>query len=358
LLPIVKGVELTAAVRQDKYDGFGTTTNPKVSALWKPTNQILVRGSYSTGFRVPTFNQLFNGASESLFTGTTLVDPLTCPGGRPNTTQPGCAFIDRAANIIQGGKPDLGPEEAEMSSVGFVWEPTPNLSFGMDWWNIERTGTITILSLTQLIDNYRFFPERFIRDATGRLVAVDQRWVNAGSSQTAGIEVSARAGFDAMGARWTAELEGTYLTKKRSRVVAGVPYGPSEIGQFSFAGDLGLRWKHTATLTYKRGAWNGALSQTYRKGYANQVLPGVASGAVTPPDLVTKVKDYTTYNLSLTYTGIKNLAITGLIKNVLDTDPPFAITYDSNFGSGSSWEPRVADPRGRAFVLNVNYTFK
>lgn len=358
LLPIVKGVELTAAVRQDKYDGFGTTTNPKVSALWKPTNQILVRGSYSTGFRVPTFNQLFNGASESLFTGTTLVDPLTCPGGRPNTTQPGCAFIDRAANIIQGGKTDLGPEEAEMSSVGFVWEPTPNLSFGMDWWNIERTGTITILSLTQLIDNYSFFPERFIRDATGRLVAVDQRWVNAGSSQTAGIEVSARAGFDAMGARWTAAIEGTYLTKKRSRVVAGVPYGPSEIGQFSFAGDLGLRWKHTATLTYKRGAWSGALSQNFRKGYANQVLPGVASGAVTPPDLVTKVKDHTTYNLSMTYSGIKNLAITGLIKNVLDTDPPFAITYDSNFGSGSSWEPRVADPRGRAFVLNVNYTFK
>jgi iron complex outermembrane recepter protein len=70
------------------------------------------------------------------------------------------------------------------------------------------------------------------------------------------------------------------------------------------------------------------------------------------------VKDHTTYNLSMTYSGIKNLAITGLIKNVLDTDPPFAITYDSNFGSGSSWEPRVADPRGRAFVLNVNYTFK
>ncbi|TAG80333.1 MAG: TonB-dependent receptor [Betaproteobacteria bacterium] len=358
LIPVVKGLEVTLAMRQDKYDGFGTTSNPKASALWKPTNSLLFRGSYSTGFRVPTFNQLYNGAIESLFTGTTLVDPLTCPGGRPNTTQPGCAFIDRGANIINGGKPDLGPEEAKMSSLGFVWEPMPSISIGLDWWDIERTGTIQILSLTQLIDNYRFFPERFIRDTSGRLIAVDQRWVNAGSSQTAGIEVSLRGGFDAVGARWTTGLDGTYLTKKRSRVVAGVPYGPSEIGQFSFAGDLGLRWKHSAWVSYKRGAWTGTLSQTFRAGYNDQVLPGVASGAVVPPNWNPKVASYTTYNLSATYSGIKNLTITGLVKNVLDKDPPFAITYDSNGGSGSSWEPRVADPRGRAFVLSLGYQFK
>jgi len=63
LLPLTKTIEATVAVRQDKYDGFGTTTNPKVSGLWKPSNQFLLRGSYSTGFRVPTFNQLYNGSS-------------------------------------------------------------------------------------------------------------------------------------------------------------------------------------------------------------------------------------------------------------------------------------------------------
>jgi iron complex outermembrane recepter protein len=357
LLPVIQGLEVTLAVRQDKYDGFGSTTNPKVSALWRPSDTLLLRGSHSTGFRVPTFNQLFNGAAESLYTGTLLVDPLTCPGGRPNLTDPGCAFIDRAANIINGGKPDLGPEEAEMSSLGFIWEPTPNFSIGMDWWTIERTGTIQILSLTQLIDNYAFFPERFIRDGNGTLTAVDQRWVNAGSSQTEGLEVNLRGGFDALGARWTAALDGTYLLKKRSRVVPGVPYGPSEIGRFSFAGDLGLRWKHSASLSYRRGDWNSTVSQTFRSGYNDQVLPGVAAGRVSPPDWKPKVDSYTTYNLGVTYTGIKGLTLTGLVKNILDTDPPFAITYDSNFGSGSSWEPRVADPRGRAFVITAQYRF-
>ncbi len=357
LLPLTKSLETTLAVRQDKYDGFGTTTNPKVSAMWKPTDQFLVRGSYSTGFRVPTFNQLYNGRTESLYTGTALVDPLTCPGGRPNTTDPGCAFIDRAADIINGGKPDLGPEEATMQSLGFVWEPMPAFSIGLDWWNVEREGTIQTLSLVQLIDNYRLFPERFIRDGAGTLIAVDQRWVNAGETQTSGIEVSLKSSFNAMGARWSAELEGTYLLEKRSRVVASAPWSASEIGQFSYAGDLGLRWKHSASLTYTRGDWSSTVSQIYRSAYNDQVLPGVAAGRVTPPDWNPKVDAYTTYNLGLTWTGIKGLKLTGVVKNLFDEDPPFAITYDSFSGAGSSWEPRVADPRGRAFVITAEYQF-
>ena len=52
-----------------------------------------------------------------------------------------------------------------------------------------------------------------------------------------------------------------------------------------------------------------------------------------------------------------NTTITAGIKNLLDKDPPFAITYDSNSGAGSTWEPRVADPRGRSFTLLANYKF-
>jgi iron complex outermembrane recepter protein len=356
LLPLAQGLEATLAVRQDKYDGFGSTTNPKVSGLWRPNDNLLFRGSYSTGFRVPTFNQLFNGAAESLYTGTALVDPETCPSGRPSL-QPGCEFIDRAANIINGGKPDLGPEEAKMASVGFIWEPTTNFSIGLDWWSIKREGTIQILSLVQLIDNYALFPERFIRDGTGRLIAVDQRWINAGETETEGLEVNLRGGFNAMGARWGAALDGTYLLKKRSRVVPSADFGPSEIGQFSFAGDLGLRWKHSASLNVRRGDWSATVSQLYRSGYNDQVLPGVAAGRVSPPDWNPKVSSYTTYNLGVTWTGMPNLTLTGVVKNLLDKDPPFAINYSSNFGSGSSWEPRVADPRGRAYVLTAQYRF-
>jgi len=316
---------------------------------------LLFRGSYSTGFRVPTFNQLYNGVSVALYTGADLADPAICPGGRVDSTIPGCVAL--RPDIVNGGKTDLGPEDAKMASVGFIFEPTPNISIGMDWWKIQREGTIQLLSLRTMLENYSLFPERFLRDAGGTLVAVDQRIVNAGETLTEGVEVSIKSGFNAVGARWTAGLEGTYLIQKKSRVLVSAPWGASEVGRFTTGGDLGLRWKHSATISAKMGDWGSTFSQNFRSGYNDQVLPGVASGLVTPPNWKSKVDSYTTYNLSATYTGIKNLTVTGLIKNLFDKDPPFAVTYDSNFGSGSSWEPRVADPRGRAFVLNLEYKF-
>jgi iron complex outermembrane receptor protein len=207
------------------------------------------------------------------------------------------------------------------------------------------------------VDNFSLLRDRFAFAADGSLLSIDQRWVNAGETETSGVEVSLKSSFSAMGARWTAALEGTYLLKKRSRVLPTVPFGASEIGQFSFAGDLGLRWKHNAAIGYKRGDWSATFSQLFRAGYNDQVLPGVSSGRVSPPDWKSKVDSYTTYNVGVSWTGIKGLTLTGVVKNLLDTDPPFAITYDSNFGSGSSWEPRVADPRGRAFVVTAEYRF-
>jgi iron complex outermembrane recepter protein len=348
LLPITKTIEATLAVRQDDYSGFGKTTNPKVSGLWRPNDSFLVRGSYSTGFRVPTFNQLFNGFSSATYTGRDLVDPETCPTGRPDTSIPGCEFIDRAAEIITGGKEDLGPEDAKMSSLGVVFEPIAGTSVSLDWWKINRENTIQLLTLQQLIDNYSLFSNRFLRDGSGTLVAVDRRWINAGETETSGVEVSLRGAFNAMGAAWSAGLDGTYLLTKKSRVVPTAAFGESEIGKFSFGGDLGLRWKHTAFLSYKRGDWGSTFSQTYRSGYNDQVLPGVASGLVNPPDWKPKVDAYITYNLGVTWSGIKGLTLTGLVKNLFDEDPPFAV---------SSWEPRVADPRGRAFVLSAQYRF-
>ena len=45
-----------------------------------------------------------------------------------------------------------------------------------------------------------------------------------------------------------------------------------------------------------------------------------------------------------------------MIKNLLDTDPPFT-AHATDFVSGAGWDPRVGDPRGRAFVLSASYKF-
>jgi iron complex outermembrane receptor protein len=64
------------------------------------------------------------------------------------------------------------------------------------------------------------------------------------------------------------------------------------------------------------------------------------------------------YNLSISYLGLgPAYRLTLGVKNLFDKDPPFAITYESNSGAGGSWEPRVADPRGRSFTAAAEVKF-
>ena len=358
-LPLLKSLEVTLSVRHDKYDDFGDTTNPKVSLRFQPLDSLALRAAYSTGFRVPTFNQMYNGRTESPYTGAGVPDPLTC-AARVVSTAPGCAAI--TFNTFFGGVRNLQPEESEMANIGLVWQPTANLSATLDLWDIVRDGTIQALGITGAngyIRNFELFQNRFIRNADGAITQIDTSWINAGETETRGLELSLRGAFDAVGARFTAGLDVSYLLKKRSRLVSGQPFGASEVGVFTRSSDLGIRWKHNAFVTYARGDWSATLRQRYSGKYAGYVPPGIANGAylaaATEWDPV--VKPYTLYDLGLQFTGIKNLTVTAGIKNLLDKDPPFANSYDTNTGAGSSWEPRVADPRGRSFQLGLAYQF-
>ena len=46
-----------------------------------------------------------------------------------------------------------------------------------------------------------------------------------------------------------------------------------------------------------------------------------------------------------------------IIRNLLNSDPPFTLAY-LDYGGGSAWEPRVADPRGRSFNLLLEYSLR
>lgn len=364
LVPVLDSLEVTLAVRRDDYSGFGDTVNPKYTFRFRPVDMFAVRGSYSTAFRVPTFTDLFNPQSRSQIFES-FADPAICPGARPNPNIPGCIDLaDRTQNpnapilnSLTGGKPDLGPEEAELSTVGVVLEPFQGFSASLDWWRIERTNSIRTTSRSELIANYGLFEDNFIRDSSGRIFEIDQRKVNAGGSLTEGYELSLRGTFEALGGRFNAGLDGSFITNAQTKVLPTQAYGPDQTSTFTDAGELFLKYKHTAFVTYTAETWSASLSQIYKAGYTNQVLDGIGDGLVTPPNLVEETDAYIIYNASATYRGFKGIEITGGIRNLLDTDPPFAISYLTNTGGGANWEPRVADPRGRSFTLAINYSF-
>ena len=130
-----------------------------------------------------------------------------------------------------------------------------------------------------------------------------------------------------------------------------LPYGPSQLGIFTFAGDLGLRWKHNAWINYATKDFNVTLTQVYRAGYENQKLPGIASGAVTRPDFNARVKPYVIYNLAVAITAFSpDYRINLGVKNLFDTDPPYVFSqYNYDYTNGN--------PLGRVVEIGLKKRF-
>ena len=361
-LPVFKNFDVNLAARHDRYSGFGSTTNPKYSFKYQPFESLLFRGAYSTGFKVPTFAQLFRGISAQQYVGLDLADPAKCPSGRANTSIPGCEVI--RPDELFGGKPDLQPETATQKSFGLVYSPMQWFNIALDWWEIERDSTIRPADRTVLITYYDLFKENWIRDGAGNVVAIDRRFINSGGSLTRGVELDANFTTDMAGGEFRINLNGSLISMYRTKFLQSLPYGANEVGTYSnIAHRLApLRWKHTLNFSYSRGDWSHGLSQIHRDGYQDELPISVdacllnRAGCYIPSQWKPRVESYSIWNYNVTWTGIDKLKLGLGIKNLADRDPPFT-AKQNDYASGAGWEPRIADPRGRAYTLLVEYSF-
>jgi iron complex outermembrane recepter protein len=349
-IPVVKGLEASLAVRTDHYSDFGNTTNPKVSLRWNPVEQLLVRASANTGFRAPSFFQVYGETSEAQIPGN-IADPVLCPKGNvPGADLSVCAI---RPNARQGGNKELKPETSKQWTAGIVVSPVDWASFSIDWWNIDRKDLIYELTPQQVVANFTTFPNNFQRGADGRLDSlggyIRAGFVNADGDITTGVDLNAKFNGALAGGKWNVNLDGTYIQSHKSRVFATDDYVES-VGKWD-SRNLFVRWKHQASVTYSMGDWSSTLRQSYTAGYEDEVPQGTV-----PPGFDPKVKSYTLYGVSASYTGIKGLTLTGGIKNLFNTKPPFT-AHNLDFAAGAGWDPRVGDPRLRAFTLSANYKF-
>jgi iron complex outermembrane recepter protein len=348
VVPLYKGLEATFAVRHDNYSDVGGTTNPKASLRYTPNNLVLFRSSYGTGFRAPSFFQVYGAVSESQIPGN-VEDPVLCPQNPKDPVY--CAI---RPNARQGGNPDLKPEKSKQWSVGFVTSPTKSITASVDLWQIRRTELIYELTPQQVIANYATFPGALVRSADGTLTGpgayIRAGYVNADGDVTRGTDVSVQMTGNVAAGKWTAAMDGTYVQSHRERIFKTDEF-TEFAGQWSTR-DIYPRWKHALSFTYEQGPWSGTLTQNYTHSYKDE-LPYQDP---PPAGFDGTVKAYIVYGLSATYKGIKNLTINAGVKNLLNTDPPFT-AHNYDFVGGAGWDPRVADPRGRAYFASATYKF-
>jgi len=163
---------IDAAVRYEDFDDFGTTTNYKLGANFRITDNFGLRGTVSTGFKAPTPGQsnAFNVSTEFDL----VLQDLVNNGTVPSTSGPA---------LLRGGEP-LEPEDSTAFTFG-VFFNAGGLDVTVDYFQIDVDDR---LSLTQdfaltpeevqdLIDegitsagnlaNFRFFANDFDTETKG-----------------------------------------------------------------------------------------------------------------------------------------------------------------------------------------------
>jgi iron complex outermembrane receptor protein len=163
---------LGAAVRFEDFQDFGTTTNYKVAANWRITDNFGLRGTASTGFKAPTPGQsnAFNVSTEFDLVAQELVNNGTVP----STT---------AVAQLRGGRP-LEPEESTNFTLGTFFN-FGNLDITVDFFKVDVDDRLNLSQNFQLtqeeiddlieqgitsagnLQNFRFFVNDFDTETEG-----------------------------------------------------------------------------------------------------------------------------------------------------------------------------------------------
>lgn len=255
-LPLLSGLagiqelELSLAGRYSDYSNFGDTTNGKFGLRWKPTDDVLVRASFSEGFRAPTISNLYAVGSQSYDFYTDPCDSRA-PGGVPaSCTAAGVpsTFIPKNAagnNLPRGGQTPfpfraggnegLKPESSSSKTLGLVYSPAAiaGLNVSVDWYNIRIENLIVNDTATYILNQCYLagateWCDRFERETDpdspyyGQVISLDRSLSNRGWVETEGYDVLVRyqlpdLGFGAMSVTW----DTNYLVKHESQSQAG-----------------------------------------------------------------------------------------------------------------------------------------
>jgi iron complex outermembrane recepter protein len=371
-VPLMKGLNLGASVRHDKYSDFGTTTNPKLSIRWQPNATVLLRGSANTGFTAPTLTQLY-APNSTTFTATRYNDPLLCPGGVVASNGVSARDCGIQFQQLQGGNASLTAEESRAWTAGFVLQPNAAFSFGADYWSYYIKSSISVIGDQSIFADPSKYSALFVRcsqaDPARRaaigacqnvvntgdpLAYVINTNLNLGDVRTTGVDLQANYASGATGSgRFTASLRGTYVTKYEFQVEPGGRWF-DPLGNYNpqFAGPV-IRYQQVLSLGYEQGPWSGSVTNRYMTGYKDQNTQGAPFNVA--PFNTRRVGEYMVFDVSVSYKGFKGLTLQAGVLNLMDEDPPF--TNQVSRFQARGYDDRFANPLGRTYQISGRYEF-
>ncbi len=302
-LPFIENVETQIAVRYEDYGGnIGSEVSPKIAMSWRPSDSLIVRGSFSQSFRAPNIDIIEQG----LESGSTIFrDPISNQQVRagliPATPENG--EVEQSFTL-GGPAPNVGNEYADTFSAGFIWTPggvLDGLSVQADAWRIEVSDRVlpepgisavqpelvafnavvndpnnyilndSISADSPVLDvpcdpnaleaqfgrdsderlNCVVNPElytiqdegigisRVVRSESANLITLTLRALNAGEIEADGVDVKLGYDWENDWGRWRASIDYTHVNGYKLLDVPGLELGLEDTGKFDAAGTTG-----------------------------------------------------------------------------------------------------------------------
>ena len=408
VVPLTDTLEVNAAARLDKYPNFSANLAPKLGVVWRARPKLMVRGTYSEGFRAPNLAESGEGGVFAQVGGirdtvrcdeTNAIARLLMKSVAKPEADLGRTLLNSNCSTTVGGltppNPNLQPEKAKIATVGLVLQPVKDVSVSLDYWYVNRRDEIVrqdfnqlftqlveehgpgLAGTSQAIRNPLTDADRanmaaaatmcanpanaaacaggVPRYSVGDLGGLVNSYLNRGSTLVDGFDIDARTRFG-LGdyGKINTGVALTIRNRETYDYEDGGGYSGNYVGYYDsprLRGTFNADWVYRNFTTSLFVNYTGKTKWAYGD-YDTDNTPEncTAAGVSLPDDLCGGAPSYTTVNLGFHWKPIKHLDLGLNIKNVLNNKP----YYDPNGWEGYNHAQNLF---GRQIALSASYKF-
>ncbi|MFC3558045.1 TonB-dependent receptor domain-containing protein [Sphingomonas qilianensis] len=366
--PFFNSLELNGSVRHADYSISGGSTTYTGAAIWKPVADLLLRGSYATGFRAPSLGELFGDRSR-----------FDLPANDPCTSAAGGLFQSNAtvrANCIADGVPAAGsyaedqggqlpvltrgnrnlrPEKSRSLLFGGVYSPAWTRSAGAsfsveaNYYDIRVTDAIAAVDANVKLNNCALSGDaascaQIVRTANGFINEIDATLDNLDAIRTSGFDatINYRSPVSSLGT-FGLSVNATRLLKYRLSASNGAVVIDREGTERGSPDQAFPKWKGNATIDWAYGP----IAASFTGRYIDAVTELDANG--DPNELKSRFYGDAQIILSPAFLD-QRAALTIGVNNVFNTDPPACFSCSLN-----NFDPTTYDVPGQFGYLRLSY---
>ncbi len=283
-------------------------------------------------------------------------------------------------NNLTGGNPNLGPEEAKTTTIGFVIEPLPKLAISLDYYKIKIDKAVSSLSTTDVLDgcysaslNPSFAMNAYCaivgRDPqNGSFNGVGSKGVqtplsNSGNQSTSGYDLNVayklaapQIGLDKSMGNFDISFA---LNQVQTFLFQGTPTSVNRdcLGYYSLAcGNVQAAPSYKRKFNQRLNWTVGDFSFGYNWRYVSAVIEEPGGTEFFPA--YAKIPAYSYVDLSANWNFSKKIKFSLSVLNAGDKQPPLVGNTIATTGmtSGNTF-PNSYDTIGRYFTFGATVKF-